>query len=89
MLQSYPRKKINGFPAAEGWVKVENDKKSVLSVLIEPWASSHDLAPGEVCYVHLVQSDGEVLLWLSEDFLVAFCGDAIYQNDIEVIDFRD
>ena len=88
-MQSYQRKKLTVFPVTEGWIKVENDRKSVLSVLIEPWASSHNLAPGEFCYVHLVSDGSEVLLRLSEDFLVAFCGDAIYQNGVEVIDFRD
>jgi hypothetical protein len=57
--------------------------------MIEPWALGHDLAPGENCYVRLTPDGDQPLLRLSAGLIVAFCGDAIYQDGREVLDFRD
>ncbi len=89
MLMPYQYKTQHEFPPSQGWIKVENNRNVTIHVVIEPWASEHDLLPGEVCYVHLVPDETEILLRLSDEYLSVFCGDAIYQDAREIIDLRD
>ena len=89
LSKSYQHKTRDTFSGADGWVQVVNRREVTLQVLIEPWAMSHELASGESCYVHLIRDGNEITLELNDEFIVAFCADAIYQYGSEVWDFSD
>jgi hypothetical protein len=92
-----PLKTRDVFPPDKGWVVIENDTDTTITVIMEMWGSGFYVSPKEKVYVHTTPDYGyptHFQFWKSkeepENGVSIFCADAIYdQNGVEKLDMMD
>lgn len=78
------------FLASDGWVELQNDNVSAVTVVLELWGLGEEIPAGQKAQIHLQSVPGSATtIILSPGYIQIYCADAMYLDNREIIDFRD